>query len=205
METQSVSGTSPRHLCRRQPLARQTAYEGHELSEKVRRAGWQMFGIARLWHIERVQKGTDMGKYKSNPYKETVSKSLCSVNSRWVALMIRYFFNDLEDPLIRKKVLRTGFGIRQLFSAQMQFEHFLRLPSCFAVVLERKRTRNSSAICRYSGAMVCNSGAIPNTMLCPPIRVFACVGTYLPQKLANICVSKGRRKCLFLSHALIFY
>ena len=48
-----------------------------------------------------------------------------------------YIYIHLENPLMHKKVLRTVFGIRALLSAPIQFEHFLRLPSCFGEVLER--------------------------------------------------------------------
>ena len=65
-------------------------------------------------------------------------------------------------------------------------------------VLERKQTRNSIAISRYSGAIFRNSGAIPKSVH-PPRNLCVCMCLHLPflahlfamKARANICVSMG--------------
>ena len=71
-------------------------------------------------------------------------------------------------------------------------------------VLERKRTRNSRAISRYSGATFRNSGAIPRSA--PPcndvhLHVFAFTisRTYLPRKLEHTFVYQWVLQELFHS------
>ena len=60
-------------------------------------------------------------------------------------------------------------------------------------VLERKRTRNSSTISRYSGAIVRNSGAIPKVCKAkaPPRNLCVCMCLHLPF-LAHLFATKAR-------------
>ena len=68
-------------------------------------------------------------------------------------------------------------------------------------VLERKRTRNSSAISRYSGAIFRNSGAIPKSVQSQSsapqsvhLHVFVLpflAHLFATKARANICVSMG--------------
>ena len=90
--------------------------------------------------------------------------------------------------LIHKQLLRTVFSIRSLFFCSIQFEPFFRLPSCLCEELERKRTRNSRVMSRYSSAIFRNSGDSNKCARlwqkrCPTIRVFACAATTITRAL----------------------
>ena len=72
---------------------------------------------------------------------------------------------NLEDPLIHKKVLQTVFGIRAFFSAQIQFEHFLRLPRCLVKCWrENEPATRAQFPAIYPVAIFRNSGAIPKSV-----------------------------------------
>ena len=103
----------------------------------------------------------------------------------------------LEDPLMNKKMFRTVFDIRVFFFCSSPIRALLRLPSCFGEVLERKQTRNSSAISRYSGATSATPEQFQKCLkpkLCHAISVFACVcwRTYLPRNESSskhLCIN----------------
>ena len=90
------------------------------------------------------------------------------------------------------------------------FDTHKSAPDYLGEVLERKRTRNSSAISRYSGAIFRNSGAIPKSVqrqssALQSVRLHECLCLTLLAHLpatkarANICVAMaptGTRSCL---------
>ena len=104
------------------------------------------------------------------------------------------------------------FGVRAFCSAQIQFEHLLRLPSFFGEVLERKRTRNSSAISRYLSA-ISATRAPPKSVQSQSFACNPCDSVCLHLTLlahlfatkvrASICVSMGPagiRYCTHITH-----
>ena len=109
--------------------------------------------------------------------------------------------NCLEDPLIHKKVLQTAFGIRAFFSAQIQFEHFLRLPRCLvkrprenepATRAQFPATRAQFSATRAQFQKVCKAKAPPrNLCLCMCLILPFLAHLFATKARANICVSMG--------------
>ena len=107
----------------------------------------------------------------------------------------------LEDPLIHKKVLQTVFGIRAFFSAQIQFEHFLRLPRCLvkcprenepATRAQFPATRAQFSANRAQFQKVCKAKAPPrNLCICTCLILPFLAHLFATKARANICVSMG--------------
>ena len=127
--------------------------------------------------------------YKSRP-SETPPHSRAEVN-----------ISCLEDPLIHKKVLQTAFGIRASFSAQIQFEHFLRLPRCNwssarenepATRAQFPATRAQITATRAQFQKVCTAKAPPrNLCVCMCLHFPLLAHLFATRARANICVSMG--------------
>ena len=110
-------------------------------------------------------------------------------------------------PFDTQKVLRTVFGIRALFSAQIQFEHFLRLPSRFEKCSRAQLERNVPLFGCNVPELGRNSKKCAKPKLCPQsvcLHVFAFtipLALFATTARANICVSMGPAGKLYIWRA----